>query len=174
MTNPLTMLPTLLRQARESAAALQQLNQMLALAVPFNAPHGFGIAALGDDFVRTRAPYRPENFNHIQGIHACGIATIAELSSGLLLMGRLSPAEYRLIMARLEIDYHYQAKAELFAESRLSPEELEAEILEPLSTAESLTRTLTTEVHDADGHLVATARVTWQIKPWASVRTQVA
>lgn len=174
MNSPLAMLPLLLKKAQSSAADLRLLNRLLGKAIPFNAPHGFEIESVGEDFVRTRAPYRTENLNHIEGIHACAIATIAEFSSGLLLLARLNPAEFRLIMARLEIDYHYQAKTDLIAEAVLSAAQLESEILAPLQTADALIRTMETKVQDTAGNPVATARVTWQIKAWASVRTRIA
>lgn len=173
MISAMATLPDLLGGAQHSSTDLERLNQLLSQMVPFNAPHGFEVAAVGPDFVRTRAPYQVENWNHIQGIHACAIATIAELSSALLLFGRLNPANFRLIMARLELDYHYQAKSELIAESVISPEVLEQEILAPLRNAESLVCTLETTIHDSSGHLVATAHVTWQIKSWDRVKTQL-
>jgi len=173
MSAHLAMLPGLLQSAQDSADNLRRLNQLLAQAIPFNAPHGFVVESVAGGAIRTRAPYRPENFNHIQGIHACGIATIAELSSGLLLLARLNPAEYRLIMAKLEIDYHYQAKADLIAETTLSPERMETEILAPLRAGDSLTKTLQTTVRDVHDNLVATAQVSWQIKAWANVRTRM-
>ena len=173
MNSAIASLPEFLGKAQHSPADLARLNQMLSKMVPFNAPHGFEVAAVGPDFVRIRAPYQPANWNHIQGIHACAIATIAELSSALLLFGRLNPVSFRPIMARLELDYHYQAKTDLIAESVLSPEMLETEILAPLRSAESLMRTLETKIHDSTGNLVATAHVTWQIKSWDRVKTQL-
>jgi len=128
---------------------------------------------LGEDRVQTTAPYRRRNHNHVRGIHACCIATVAEFSSGLLFLSRLNPKRYRLIMARLEIDYHYQAKGAIVATTSLSDEELKQRVLRPLAESDKVQTTLPTEVHDQQGNLVATVQVTWQIKPWDRVRTQV-
>lgn len=43
--------------------------------------------------------------NHVRGIHVCAIATIAEFSTGFLLLTRLDDAKYRLIMSNMELEY---------------------------------------------------------------------
>jgi acyl-coenzyme A thioesterase PaaI-like protein len=171
--NSLQKLPEFIAAARKSPESLQSLNEVLYTLIPFNRSHRFHIEELGIDFVRTRGPYLKENLNHIQGIHACGIATIAELSAGLLLLSRLDPQEYRLIMAGMEVEYQYQAKKDIVAETRMTAEQLEREIIAVLQTSDALLKTMTTAVQDVDGNSVATVRTTWQIKPWSQVRTAV-
>jgi len=167
-------LPGMLAGARRSPLRLKLLNLMLGRLIPFNRPHGVSILSLGEDRVQTTAPYRRKNQNHLRGIHACCIATVAEFSSGLLFLSKLNPNRYRLIMAKLDIDYHYQAKGAIVATSEISDEELKETVLKPLAAADKVQVTRTTEVHDNQGNLVATARVTWQIKSWDKVRTKVA
>jgi acyl-coenzyme A thioesterase PaaI-like protein len=170
----LRILPELIARGKGAAGDLDALNQALWSFIPFNAPHGFGIEELGEDFVKVRAPYKKENFNHIQGIHACAIATIAEFSSGLLLLSKVDPLQYRLIMAKMAVDYHYQAKQDAFAVTSLTAEQIEREIIAPLREVDSLLRCMETEVRDLAGNLIATVQITWQIKPWDKVRTAVA
>ena len=169
--NAFAQLPGLLKKARTSRFWLAVLNRLLWRVVPFNRPHGIRIAALAADEVRTIAPYRRASFNHLKGTHACAIATVAEFSSGLLLLSLLDPTRYRLIMARLEVDYLYQARSDIVAVTRLSPAELETQVLAPLQAQEVLLFTQPTEVRDHAGHLVAKALVTWQIKAWSQVKT---
>lgn len=171
--NGFDLLPKLLGKASRSRFWLFVLNRLLGRMIPFNRPHGFHILEIGPDRIRTGGSYRRQNQNHIRGIHACAIATVAEFSSGLMLLSRLHPAKYRLIMAGLEIDYLYQAKSAIVAETVLDDVRLNNEILRPLANADSLRQTLETVVSDSAGNLVAQARITWQIKPWAKVRTQV-
>jgi len=171
--NGLTRLPNLLEGARRSPFKLRLLNLFLGRLIPFNRPHGVRILELGSDHVKTTAPYIRRNHNHIRGIHACCIATVAEFSSGLLFLSKFDAARYRLIMARLEIDYHYQAKGTIIAETRLSEAQLKREILEPLAAKDKLLFTQITEVHDDRQNHIATARVTWQIKRWDAVKTRV-
>ena len=168
-----TSLPGMLAGARHSKFRLWMLNLLLGRVIPFNRPHGVRILSLGEDQVQTTAPNKRRNHNHLHGVHACCIATVAEFSSGLMFLSRLNPNRYRLIMARLEIDYHYQAKSAIVASTRLSDEELKERVLKPLAESDKVQTTLPTEVHDQQGHLVATVQVTWQVKAWDKVRTTV-
>jgi acyl-coenzyme A thioesterase PaaI-like protein len=169
--NGFARLPGLLVRARTSPFWLWVLNQLLGHMIPFNRPHGVRICAVDPDRVRASAKYRRRNQNHLRGIHACAIATVAEFSSGMLLLSRLDPARYRLIMAHLEIDYLYQAKCDIVAESVLNDEVLEREVLIPLRENGKLVKNFETLVSDRQGNLVARARIAWQIKAWEQVRT---
>jgi len=172
--NGFARLPGLLIRARTSGFWLWVLNLLLGRLIPFNRPHGVSILTLSESQVQTTAPYRRRNHNHLRGVHACCIATVAEFSSGLLFLSRLNPNRYRLIMAKLEIEYHYQAKGRLVATSQLSDAALKEQVLKPLVATDKVLTTQTTEVHDDDGNLVATAQVTWQVKAWDKVRTRIA
>jgi len=149
------------------------LNVLLARVVPFNRPHGFKIIEIDENLVRTTAPYRRSNYNHIRGIHACALATVSEFSAGFLLMQNFAPADYRLIMARMDIEYKYQAKKRVISESRLSREEIECDILKPLETAPSVDIKMRSDVADDSGNLVAVAHTFWQIKRWDKVQTRL-
>ncbi|MFZ9504435.1 MAG: DUF4442 domain-containing protein, partial [Cyclobacteriaceae bacterium] len=88
--------------------------------VPFNKPHGFRIYSFSDWSLTTIIPYRRSNFNHLKGLHACALATISELTSGLLLIMKLNPKQYRIILQRLEMDYHFQGKMDAFGRFEIS------------------------------------------------------
>ena len=74
--------------ARGSKFGLYKLNLGLGFVIPFNRPHRIRIREVGQDFVKTVIPYRRKNFNHIKGIHACGLATAAEFASGFHLLSK--------------------------------------------------------------------------------------
>jgi len=167
------LLPFLIARARRSPRWLALLNIVMGRLIPFNRPHGFRIAELAEERVVTCASYRRANHNHIRGIHACAIATVAEFSAGLLLLSRLNPGRYRLIMSKLDVEYLYQAKKDIKAMTPLSAGDLQDLIVKPLETAESVTVIMATEVSDSDGAMVALARTSWQIKRWDKVRTKV-
>ncbi len=171
--NSFDMLPKLLAKARGSKGWLAILNFTLGRIIPFNRPHGFHIVELGEGHVRTGASYKRVNHNHIRGVHACAIATVAEFSAGLLLLSRLDPARYRLIMSKLDVDYVYQAKMAITAETRLDDSTLRQQVLKPLATEESCSIIMETQIADAAGTLIASAHTTWQIKRWDKVRTKV-
>ncbi len=168
-----SLLPGLLSKAGTSPFYLWLLNRLLGRVVPFNRPHGFSIDRIEENKIVTRAPYRRINHNHIRGIHACAIATIAEFSSGLALLSKLDPRKYRLIMARLEIDYLFQARQEILATTTLDMQQVVQQLIKPLQEADAVSFTQETQVSDRQGHEIAKARITWQIKPWAKVKTRL-
>ncbi len=167
------LLSRLAKKAKISGLWLWMLNVLLAWVVPFNRPHRFKIVEIDDNLVRTAAPYRRSNHNHIRGIHACALATVAEFSAGFLLMQNFAPADYRLIMSRMDIEYKYQAKKRVVSESRLSREQIEHDILKPLETASSVDIKMRSDVVDDGGNLVAVAHTFWQIKRWDEVKTKL-
>lgn len=167
------LLPHLIVKARRSGFWLFVLNLLMARTIPFNSPHKFRISEMSDEHLRTFAPYRKSNFNHIRGIHACAIATVAEFSAGFLLLTKLDPSKYRLIMGRLDADYTYQAKEDIIALAELTSERLHEEVLAPLEQGESTEIVMTTVVSDVSGNEVAEVRTTWQVKRWDRVKTKV-
>jgi len=172
--NGFVRIPSLLKKARSSGFWLWVLNLLLGRLIPFNRLHGVRILTLGADRVQATAPYRRHNQNHLNGMHACCIATVAEFSSGVLFLSKLDARRYRLIMAGLEIEYHYQAMGAIVATTVLSDVELKTQVLKPLAEHAKVQTVVKTDVHDPQGNLVATARITWQIKSWDKVQTRLA
>lgn len=161
----------LMEKAKQSPRHLWWLNVVLTRAIPFNKPHGFKVSAVGDDFIETSAKYCKKNFNHIRGIHACGIATIAEMSAGLLLMKQFNLKKYRLILSELKIEYHYQAKQDITSRSQLTADVVN-ELQQRLADEDAVLQTVVSEIHDVAGNHVATTHTTWQIKEWSKVKTK--
>ncbi len=169
----INLLPGLCRRAKKSGFWLAVLNILLRRVIPFNRPHGFRITEIGDNHITTSGPCRRANHNHLRGIHACAIATVAEISAGFLLLTKLDSQHYRLIMSRMEVDYLYQAKQQIFSISSLAAERIEAEIIAPLQLQDSVSIVLESRVSDVSGNEIADARTTWQIKRWERVQTRV-
>ena len=164
----------LIERARHSAFYLWLLNTGLQYKIPFNKPHGFRITKIGEYEIKILIPYRRKNLNHIRGLHACALATISEYAIGLVLLSKLGFDSYRIIMQRLEVDYHYQGKMDSFAEFVISHEWLQQSIKGPLETQDSVVVPCEVKIHDRDGKHLTTAKIYWQIKKWSSVRTKVA
>ena len=162
-----------IEKAKKSSFSLKLLNFGLNRMVPFNKPHGFKILEVGDDYLKTFVPYRRSNFNHIKGIHACALATLSEFTTGFLLLVKLDPKKYRLIMQKLEMEYHYQAKMNAFAYFSLSDNWLNSEIYYPLKTSEKVTIDCIVKIFDSENNHLSTGTVTWQIKDWGKVKTKV-
>lgn len=143
------------------------------MMVPFNKPHRIKIAAIGNDFVTVKIPHRKKNFNHIKGIHACGLATAAEFASGFHLLRSLDHTKYRIIMKSLHVDYFFQAKMDAMATFQADEQWIHQHIMIPLSSDSSKTVTALVELHDTHGNHLATAQVEWQVKAWDLVKTKV-
>ena len=161
----------IIKKAQGSSFYRWVLNMALNRMVPFNRPHGFRIVEIGDYRLKILLPYRRSNWNHIRGLHACALATVSEYSTGFLLVSRLDGSKYRLIMQRLEMDYHYQGKMDAFAEFEISEQWLEENIFAPLKAQESVVVKCQVKIHDEKGNHLTTGNVFWQIKDWRKVRT---
>lgn len=162
----------IMERAKTSKKHLALLNFGLARMIPFNKPHGFRIAALGDDFVKVKIPYKRINFNHIKGIHACALATASEYSTGLVLLNKLNAKSYRIIMQKMEMNYHYQGKMDVIVSYELTEEWLNSQIIDPLKTAESVVVNCEVKSHDTEGNHLTTGNIYWQVKPWNKVKTK--
>jgi len=165
---------TVLLKARTSPFYLRILNWSLARMIPFNKPHGFKIVEIEEFRIKTLMPYKRNNFNHIRGLHACGLATISEFTTGFLLLSSLDMNKYRIIMQRLEMDYHYQGKMDATAEFTISREWLEKNVINPLNTQEAVVVPCEVKIHDMNGNHLTTGKIFWQFKDWTKVKTKVA
>lgn len=170
--NQMSKLSAMLEKAQQGGWSLWKLNFALGFAIPFNKKHGFKVTRVTPDSVQTAAAYQRRNFNHIRGIHACAIATIAEFATGLALLRKVDAAQYRLIMSKMEVEYFFQARKPITATAQISAAEIEETVTAPLQTQESVFKTLEARITDADQNHIATARITWQFKPWGKVKTK--
>lgn len=166
-------LSQLFEKAQRSSFHRFLLEKALGRFVPFNRSHRFKVDHISAYSLRIKAPYRKSNQNHLKGIHACAMATIAEISSGLLLIGTLDPKQYRLILQKLDLEYHYQAKSDTIARFEIDEDWLQDRIYEPLENSDRVFVDCSINLFDADGNEVATAIARWQIKNWKSVKTKV-
>jgi hypothetical protein len=164
-------LEAFIERAKRSSFHLKVLNIGLDYMVPFNKPHGFKVVNIDDYRLKTKLPYKRKNFNHIRGLHACALATISEFTTGLLLLSRLGFEKYRLIMQRLEMEYHYQGKMDAFAEFVISKEWMDSQIYNPLQTQDAVVIACEVKIYDTKGNHLTTGKVYWQIKNWEKVRT---
>ncbi len=163
----------IIEKAKRSPFYLGILNWSVNRMVPFNKPHGFRVIEVGDHSLKTLIPYSKRNFNHIRGLHACALATLSEFTTGFLLVTKLDGKKYRLIMQKLEMEYHYQGKMDATAEFAASDSWLSENIYGPLQSQDSVVVPCEVKVHDTAGNHLTTGRVYWQIKNWSKVRTKV-
>ena len=162
----------ILEKAKTSKRHLKLLNFALGKKIPFNKPHGFKVVALGDMSVKVLIPYKRKNFNHIRGLHACGLATISEFATGMVLLNALDPKEYRIIMQRMEMNYHYQGKMDAYAYFEMTEAWLQEEVINPLKDKESIVVKCEVKIHDAQNNHLTTGHIFWQVKNWSKVKTK--
>lgn len=165
-------LGVLIQKATHAKTYLWLLNRVMNHAVRFNKPHGFQVVRITQEYVETFAPYHKKNWNHVRGIHACAIATVGELSAGLMLMYHFSPTDYRIILSQIHIDYHYQAKKNIISKAAVTVDE-KNKMLESLNTQPKTLCTVISEIRDDDAKHIATVQTQWQIKKWVDVKTPV-
>lgn len=139
--------------------------------IPFNNPHRFRIEEIRPGFVHISAPYIRSNKNHLGGVHAMCLGTLAELTCGMALLTCLDMKDYRLIMQTIEISYHYQAKMAVEAKLEIPLERLEGDLMRALNEAGVAPFNAEVSVNDSAGNHICTAYVKWQIKDWKHVRT---
>jgi hypothetical protein len=161
-----------IQKAKGSSFYRTLLNWSLSRMIPFNKPHGIRVIEVKDYSLKTLLPYRRSNFNHIRGLHACGLATVSEFTTGFLLISKLDAKKYRLIMQRLEMDYHYQGKMDAFAEFAISEAWMQEHIFDPLKKQDAVVVICEVRIHDSNGNHLTTGRVHWQIKDWNKVKTK--
>jgi acyl-coenzyme A thioesterase PaaI-like protein len=166
-------LTNIFNQAQQSNFRRFVLNQVLAKTIPFNKPHGFKIASITDSGIQTFLPYKKVNLNHIKGMHACALATLSEFTCGVQLIRMINPKEYRIILQKLEMEYHYQAKTAVTLDFDLSKEKIDTDIIQPLTKEDKIVRIFKLTTKNAEGIDICTATVHWQIKAWKNVKTKV-
>lgn len=158
-------------KARQSASGLRMLNRLLWIGIPFNKPHRLKITELTMEKAVVSLPYIRRNKNHINGMHACAIATGAEYVTGLLLLQALDASKYRLIMKKLEVEYHYQGKMDAKIEYLLPAETLQKEVIDKVGSSGVVEFIAQPEVYDVEGNHLATGHIHWQVKDWKQVKT---
>ena len=160
-------------KAKNSAFYRWLLNLGVTRMIPFNKPHGFKILEISDTKIVTMLPYKKLNFNHIKGLHACAMATLSEFTTGFLMISRLDPKKYRIILKTLEMEYHYQGKMDGTGTFELNDEWLQTHVYTPLESADSTVVVCEIKIHDTEGHHLTTGKVHWQVKSWDKVKTKL-
>jgi acyl-coenzyme A thioesterase PaaI-like protein len=129
-------------------------HRALARMVPYTGALGARVVTLEPGRAVVELVERHGVRNHLRSIHAVALANMAELASGTAMLTAL-PRGVRGIVTRLEIEYVKKARGTITARADVSlppidgPMELYPEAL----------------LTDAEGDVVARARVTWKVQP---------
>lgn len=169
--NAAAKMDALLKGAREPGFGRTKFNMIMKRVIPFNAPHGIRLTHLDGEGATCELPYKRRNFNHLKGMHACAMATVAEFTSGIFLLNKVGSASYRLIMRSLRVDYHYQAKHTVISTIHMEDQEFQDSVMNPLGAEGVCFHTFQVELHDTEKNHIATAYIDWQLKAWAKTKT---
>lgn len=134
--------------------------------IPFNRPHRLQVRSLSDDVCEVALPWRRRNLNHVGTMHACALATAAEYASGLCVLSALGVGKARLVMAELNMSYGRRAESACVARATL-PAEVLKDVQAKLQKDGRGAFDLHSVVRDAQGEVVAEARITWHVKSLA-------
>ncbi len=129
-------------------------SKLLGWQVPYTGSVSPRVLVLEPGHARVRITERRALRQHLGSVHAIAIMNVAEVASGLAMLGAL-PAGLRGIVTKIGIEYFKKGRGVLTAESRCSvaPDLPEGEY------------DFHSDVTDAAGDLVARATVTWKIGP---------
>lgn len=161
---------TLLFKASESKFNKWFANTVLSRVIPFNGSHNLRIDTIQKNSITVTLPYIRKNKNHVNGIHACALATLCEYTSGLVLSKVFSPHEYRIILKDIEINYYFQAKMKVMANYNIQKEEITS-LMEIISREDAVLKWCNVNVYDIDKNHICTGKIHWQIKPWSKTHS---
>jgi len=171
MSKGLKMIDGLTVAASKGKAGLRKMNFIMARAIPFNKPHRIALQLVSNEKVIAKLPYTKRNLNHLKGLHAAALMTVGEYCSGVWLLKRLG-SKYRLIMKSIHIDYHKQGRSDALAIYELSENEFQEKVKKILDRDGVVFHVCNVKIEDTNGELLAEAKVEWQMKDWAAVRTR--
>ena len=143
------------------------LSRVMQELIPFNRPHRIRIESLDPNECAVALPWRKRNLNHLGTMHACALATAAEYSSGLCLLGVFGMRNTRLIMSKLEMTYLRRAESACSAKAQLSEDDLK-DVRGHMDQSGRATLVLSSTVTDEAGEVVAEAKIVWHLKRLSS------
>jgi hypothetical protein len=148
----------------------RSLDLVMKWGIPFNLFLGLRIAALTRGRVEIISPPRKMRQNHVGSAHACAIATIGEFAAGLLIAQNYSSKDYRMIISKLEIEYHYQGKG-ILSGIALAPATWPA--VKGAAESNGCFIDIVSIIRDEKSREIATCKTCWQVKAWDAVRKAI-
>jgi acyl-coenzyme A thioesterase PaaI-like protein len=138
------------------------LDVILNVGIPFNRWLGLKIKELSADRVEIESPPSVLRRNHVGTAHACAQALIGEYAAGLVVAQNFPLDKYRMIIGKLEIDYHKAGRGILSGIAE-APSEW------PQLANDEAWVDMRTNIVDEKQRVISVCLTRWQIKSWSRI-----
>jgi uncharacterized protein (TIGR00369 family) len=140
----------------------------MAVAVPYIAHIGIEVTEMSEGAATAVLPDRPELHNHVGSQHAGALFGVAETASGAAFVGAFAArmGDVTPLARSAEISYLKVARGPIEAKAKLGMPAAEA--LAKLDADGRVDFSVVVEMTDAEGAVVATATVDWNVRLKAS------
>lgn len=149
----------------QESARRRMLDVLLGFGIPFNRWLGLRIKEFTKSRVVIESPPTVLRRNHVGTAHACAQALIGEYAAGLVVAQTYPIESYRIIIGKLEIEYHKAGAGTLLGVAE-APEKW-AELNNNEAWVE-----MVTHITNEKGESVSTCRTRWQVKSWDQVKSR--
>jgi acyl-coenzyme A thioesterase PaaI-like protein len=143
---------------------LDLIAKSMGTAVPYIGHMGIEVTAMSEGEATALLPDRPELHNHVGSQHAGALFGVAETASGAAFVGAFAArmSDVTPLARSAEIAYSKVARGPIEAEAKLGVPAAEA--LATLDADGRVDFSVEVEMTDAEGLVVATATVDWNVR----------